>query len=195
MDRLASRLLFASLLLGACSSASGPIEGTDGELAMEERLVGGWDGASTSGTSVLLIREGLSGTLSTTHLTSDDEAYELSFSIAGEVDEEDPELVVLTLACAEARMRPLAVEAPIETPDPLPSSTDETTGGETELPEERWDALDCAGWELQLECGLAGECDAGCNLFCDVTYFGDAFATAAIELASVEDELDHWQRV
>ena len=193
MDRLASRLLIASLLLGACSSAGGPIEDVDGELAMEERLVGGWDGASTTGTSVLLIREGLSGTLSTTHLTSDDEEYELSFSIAGEVDEDDPELVVLSLSCAEARMRRLAVED--ETPDPLPSSTDDPTDGEMATEEDAWSALDCAGWGLQLECGLAGMCEADCNLFCDVTYFGDAFATAAIELASVEDELDHWQRV
>ena len=194
MDRLALPLLFASLLLGACSTASGPLEDMDGELAMEERLVGGWDGASTSGTSVLLIREGLSGTLSTTHLTSDDEAYELSFSIAGEIDEDDPELVVFSLSCAEARMRRLAAEDP-GTTEPLPSATDDPTGGEMASDDERWSALDCAGWGLQLECGLAGMCEADCNMFCDVTYFGDAFATAAIELASVEDELDHWQRV
>lgn len=195
MDRLASRLVFASLLLGACSSSSGPLEDGDTELAMEERLVGGWDGASTSGTSVLLLREGLAGTLSTTHLYGEESEYQLSFSISGDLDEDDAELVVLNLACDEARVRPLlAIEPENEEPDPSPSDA----SGDEELPVEpdAWDALDCAGWGLQLECSLAGECGrADCNLFCDVVYFGDAFATAAIELATVEDELDHWQRV
>ncbi|MCR9165775.1 MAG: hypothetical protein ACE37F_07835 [Nannocystaceae bacterium] len=195
MNRLASRLVFASLLLGACSSSGGgPVE--DAELVMEERLVGGWDGASTTKTSVLLIREGLTGTLSTTRLTSDEEEYELSFSVSGEVSEDDDEIVVFNLACDEARARPLAApDAPDE--DPMGSADTDDTAAEAPAVETRdWDGLDCAGWELQLECGVAGECgSADCNLFCDIVYFGDAFATASIELASIEDELDHWQRV
>ncbi len=195
MDRLASRLVFASLLLGACSSSGGgPVE--DAELVMEERLVGGWDGASTTGTSVLLIREGLTGTLSATHLTSDEEEYELSFSVNGEVSEDDDEIVVFNLSCDEARARPIAAA------DALDENPDDSSGagdGTAEAPAvetREWDGLDCAGWGLQLECGVAGECGSGdCNLFCDIVYFGDAFATASIELASIEDELDHWQRV
>jgi hypothetical protein len=194
MDRLASRLVFASLLLGACSSSGGG-PGEDPELVMEERLVGGWDGASTTGTSVLLIREGLTGTLSTTHLTSDEEEYELSFSVNGEVSEEDEEIVVFNLSCDEARARPIAApDAPGD--DSTAPTGDDATASDARAEPQDWDGLDCAGWGLQLECGVAGECgSADCNLFCDIVYFGDAFATASIELESIEDELDHWQRV
>lgn len=196
MNRLlASRLVIASLLLGACSSSGGgSVE--DAELVMEERLVGGWDGASTTGTSVLLIREGLTGTLSTTHLTSDEEEYELSFSVSGEVSEDDEELVVFNLSCDEARARPLAALDAVDEDPSAPAHTDDGTAAAPAIEEPEWDGLDCAGWGLQLECSVAGECgSAGCNLFCDIVYFGDAFATASIELASIEDELDHWQRV
>ena len=171
MNRLASRLVFASLLLGACSSSGGgPVE--DAELVMEERLVGGWDGASTTGTSVLLIREGLTGTLSTTHLTSDEEEFELSFSINGEVSEDDDEIVVFNLSCDEARARPIAApDAGDENPDS--SDADDGTAEAPAIEPREWDGLDCAGWGLQLECGVAGECgSADCNLFCDIFIFG-----------------------
>ncbi len=193
MFRSAPLLALASLLLGACSSPNGPI---DSGIESEERLIGGWDGASTSGTSVLLLREGLAGTLSATHLHADDWEYQISFSVAGEMAE-DNESVLLALSCAEVRMRPVTAEgdAPAPLPDPIPSTTDEVPE-EPPSTEVVWDAQDCSGWGLELECGVAGECGRNdCNLFCDVTYFGDAFATAAIELASIEDELDHWQRV
>lgn len=195
MVRFATRLVCASLLLGACSSSGGP-SGLDEEEIIEERLVGGWDGASTTGTSVLLLREGLSGTLSATHLYATDHEYQLAFSVNGELAEDNDEMVVLNLSCAEARVRPLVAEDEGDDDTaPVPSSTDEEAVDESPEPD-AWDALDCAGWGLQLECGIAGECgSADCNLFCDIVYFGDAFATASIELASIEDELDHWQRV
>ena len=193
MFRSAPLLALASLLLGACSSSDAPL---DSGMESEEQLVGGWDGASTSGTSVLLLREGLAGTLSATHLVAADREYQISFSVSGEMAEDD-ESVLLALSCAEVRMRPLAAEVPSDEPeDSVPSSTDDETEEEPTVDEPVWDALDCSGWGLELECGTAGDCGGNdCNLFCDVTYFGDAFATAAIELASVEDELDHWQRV
>lgn len=192
MKRIAARIVCASLLLGACSSTGGTVG--DGEEQIEERLVGGWDGASTTGTSALLLREGLSGTLSAVHLFAADREYQVNFSVTGGMAEDD-ESVLLDLSCAEGRARSLTAETDEEDDDAIPSATDEDPSEESETDEDGWDSLDCAGWALQLECGIAGECDTDCNLFCDVSYFGDAFATAAIELSSVEDELDHWQRV
>lgn len=194
MKRIAARIVCASLLLGGCSSAGGLV--VDDEQ-IEERLIGGWDGASTTGTSVLLLREGLSGTLSAVHLVAEDREYQVNFSLAGAMAE-DSESVLLDLSCAEGRVRSLTLEADKEDEedeDAIPSTTDEEPEEEAEAETDGWDSLDCAGWALQLECGIAGECDTDCNLFCDVSYFGDAFATAAIELSSIEDELDHWQRV
>lgn len=193
MKRIAARIVCASLLLGGCSSSGGLVED---EEQIEERLVGGWDGASTTGTSVLLLREGLSGTLSAVHLIAEEREYQVNFSLAGSMAE-DAESVLLDLSCADGRVRSLTVEEDREDDeDTIPSATDEDPSQEAEGDPDGWDTLDCAGWALQLECGIAGECDtADCNLFCDVAYFGDAFATAAIELSSIEDELDHWQRV
>ncbi len=193
MKRIAARIVCASLLLGGCSSSGGLVVD---EEQIEERLVGGWDGASTTGTSVLLLREGLSGTLSAVHLLADDREYQVNFSLAGNMAE-DAESVLLDLSCTEGRVRSLtALEDREDEEDTIPSATDEEPTEEEGIDPDGWDTLDCAGWALQLECGIAGECDnADCNLFCDVAYFGDAFATAAIELSSIEDELDHWQRV
>lgn len=193
MKRIAARIVCASLLLGGCSSSGGLV--VDDEQ-IEERLVGGWDGASTTGTSVLLLREGLSGTLSAVHLVAEDREYQVNFSLAGAMAE-DSESVLLDLSCAEGRVRSLTLEEDDkeEDEDTVPSSTDQDAESEPEIETDGWDSLDCAGWALQLECGIAGECETDCNLFCDVAYFGDAFATAAIELSSIEDELDHWQRV
>ncbi len=194
MKRIAARIVCASLLLGGCSSSGGLVVD---EAQTEERLIGGWDGASTTGTSVLLLREGLSGTLSAAHLFATDHEYQITFSVTGEMAE-DNESVLLDLSCAEGRIRSLTAEPEQEEDgeDTIPSATDEAPAQEPETAGDGWDALDCAGWSLQLECGIAGECgSADCNLFCDISYFGDAFATASIELASIEDELDHWQRV
>lgn len=195
MKRIAARIVCVSLLLGGCSSAGGLVVD---EEQIEERLIGGWDGASTTGTSVLLLREGLSGTLSAVHLVAEDREYQVNFSLAGTIAE-DGESVLLDLSCAEGRIRSLPVETEKEDdaqgPGTVPSSTDEEPEEDSEVQADGWDSLDCAGWALQLECGTAGECETDCNLFCDVSYFGDAFATAAIELSSIEDELDHWKRV
>ncbi|MBV1857309.1 MAG: hypothetical protein KUG77_02780 [Nannocystaceae bacterium] len=192
MKRIAARIVCASLLLGGCSSSGGPI-GDEEQIA--ERLIGGWDGASTTGTSVLLLREGLSGTLSAAHLFGTDREFQVNFSVTGSMAEDDKS-VLLDLACAEGRVRSLTAEPDDEDDTTIPSATDEEPSEDSETDPDGWDSLDCAGWALQLECGIAGECDtADCNLFCDVSYFGDAFATATIELSSIEDELDHWQRV
>jgi len=196
MDHLVSRLAFASLLLGACSSSGAPLEQEMG-LDMEARLIGGWDGASTTGTSVLLLREGLIGSLSATQLRSTERDLRLDFAVSGSISELDEELVLLDLSCAEVRARPHddSVEGTQE-PAPIPSSTDDPTGGQMPPEPAAWEALDCAGWNLQLQCSTAGACGtADCDLFCDIVYFGDSFATASIELAAVEDELDHWERV
>lgn len=197
MKRIAARIVCASLLLGGCSSSGGLVAD---EEQIEERLIGGWDGASTTGVSVLLLREGLSGTLSAVHLLATDREYQVNFSLAGTMAE-DAQSVLLDLSCTEGRVRSLTADTgrtdeEEEEEDTIPSTTDEEPDEETEADTDGWDSLDCAGWALQLECGIAGECDtADCNLFCDVSYFGDAFATASIELSSIEDELDHWQRV
>ena len=163
-------------LLIAC--AGGVDEGTEDPEVVENRYVGGWDGSQTSGTTVLLLREGLSGTLSAASLGGQDEEYRVAFDIAGELDPETQD-VTLDLTCNEVSARPMM---------PAHDRTMEE--------EPMWGALDCAGWELALECGLAGDCDGGdCNMICDITHFGDAYATAQLNLTAVEDELDFWERV
>lgn len=164
--------------------------------------VGGWDGAATEGSSVLLIRDGLTGTLSAAHLMGEELEYQITYDVEGD-QAEDPDSILFALACAEVEMRNLTArpdptadptEDPAE-PDPTADANGEPADG-TEPPEASWAALDCAGWELELRCGLAGECGVGdCNMLCDVVYFGDAYASAQVPLVIVEDEFDHWQRV
>lgn len=185
-SRLA-RVALAPVLgaLFACApSGSAPEEAPE-----QDRMaayVGGWDGAATQGSSVLLLREGLTGTLSAARLVGAEFEYQVTYEVEGEPDETSSD-VMLGLGCAEIRMRPIAAETPDE-PDPDPSSEPAA--------EDTWASLDCAGWELDLQCGLAGECGVGdCNMLCDVVFFGDAYATATVTLSVVEDEFDHWQRV
>lgn len=151
-------------------------------------FVGGWDGAATQGSSVLLLREGLTGTLSAANLKGDEFEYHITYNVEGEADEVTDD-VVLGLGCAEIRVRP--VLAPADVPEDDSASDDSQVPGD-----DGWSSMDCAGWELDLQCGLAGECGVGdCNMLCDVVFFGDAYATAAVTLTVVEDEFDHWQRV
>ena len=163
-----------SLLFGC---AGGVDEGSEDPEVVENRYVGGWDGSQTSGATVLLLREGLSGTLSAASLGGHTDEYRVAYDIAGELDP-DSQDVTLTLTCSEVSSRPMMPEHDRVMTEPM------------------WGALDCAGWELGLECGLAGDCDGGdCNMICDVTHFGDAYATAQLNLTAVEDELDFWERV
>jgi len=170
--------------------------------------VGGWDGAATEGSSVLLIREGLTGTLSAAHLMGEELEYQITYDLEGDPTE-DPDSILFSLACAEVEMRSLTAQPdpnadpnadpndPTADPDPNDSTANGEPADATDpAAEASWAALDCAGWELELRCGLAGECGVGdCNMLCDVVYFGDAYASAKVPLTVVEDEFDHWQRV
>jgi hypothetical protein len=125
---------------------------------------------------VLLLREGLSGMLSAASLAGGTQEYRIAYEISGELDEETQDLT-LTLTCSEVGSRPMMDASDRVVEEPM------------------WGALDCAGWELGLECGLAGDCDGGdCNMICDIIHFGDAYATADLSLTEVEDELDFWKR-
>jgi hypothetical protein len=144
------------------------------------------------GAAVLLLREGLVGTLSGAAIESRDRVYQVVFEVGGEVDKD---MLVLALNCAEARQRWLD---PDQAPDAAPdaSETPIGAGSDESFEDSPWMSLDCAGWDLELTCGLAGDCATGdCNMVCDITYFGDAYAHSEIVLADVEDEFDYWQRV
>ena len=167
--------------------------------------VGGWDGAATEGSSVLLIRDGLTGTLSAAHLMGEELEYQITYDVEGD-PADDPDSILFSLACAEVEMRSLTAQPEPDPdadpttdptgPDPTADANGEPADGTGPAPEASWAALDCAGWELELRCGLAGECGVGdCNMLCDVVYFGDAYASAQVPLVVVEDEFDHWQRV
>lgn len=188
MKRTTILLICASLSLSACAADSGsPMEVMPLEAGAE--FVGGWDGAQTEGTSVLLLRDGLTGTLSAARLIGQEEEFEISYEVEGSMSDDEGSLV-LALSCAEARTRPLGAE--LEPTDPL----DPMASGDTDAAAPSWSSLDCAGWELDLECGLAGDCQVGdCNMVCDVVYFGDAYATASVPLSTIEDEFDYWRRV
>jgi hypothetical protein len=169
------RLFVASAFGMLLGCTSGIEEASDDPEMIENRFVGGWDGSQTRGPTVLLLREGLSGTLSAASLGGIDEEYRIAYDVSGMIDEQTQD-VTLELGCAEVSERPMPIDG--------------------EMPEETWGALDCAGWELSLACGLAGDCEGGdCNMICDVTHFGDAYATAEIPLTTIEDELDFWERV
>ncbi len=174
-------------LLACASNGSAPIEPESDRMGA---YVGGWDGAATQGSSVLLLREGLTGTLSAANLHGEEYEYQITYNVEGEADDGTDD-VVLGLGCAEIRVRPVLAPASDDTGEP-PEDEDEP---EPSL-DDGWSSLDCAGWELDLQCGLAGECGVGdCNMLCDVVFFGDAYATASVTLTVVEDEFDHWQRV
>jgi hypothetical protein len=171
------RIPVASALVLLLGCANGVEEGSSDPDAIENRFVGGWDGSQTSGTTVMLLREGLSGTLSAASLGGISDEYRIAYDVSGTLDEQTQD-VTLELGCSEVSSRPMP--------------TDEADM----MADESWGALDCAGWELALACGLAGDCEGGdCNMICDVIHFGDAYATAEIPLTSIEDELDFWERV
>ena len=168
-----------------------------GQADAARAFVGGWDGAATEGSSVLLLREGLTGTLSAANLKGDEFEYHITYNVEGEADEMSDD-VVLGLGCAEIRVRPVLAPASAGgTGDGSDVPQDDTAENDSPgLGDDGWSSMDCAGWELDLRCGLAGECGVGdCNMLCDVVFFGDAYATAAVTLTAVEDEFDHWQRV
>lgn len=197
MIRTSTALVPAFALCGlfacAANSDSAPVPEDDRVGA----FVGGWDGEATEGQSVLLIRDGLTGTLSAAHLIGEALEYRVTYDIDGEADQITDD-IVLGLGCAEVTVRPRADLSSAE-----PSDDDNADGGSDGADadadadaEQAWSSLDCAGWELDLQCGLAGNCEVGdCNMLCDVVYFGDAYATASVALTVVEDEFDHWQRV
>lgn len=201
MMRTRSLLLALPALCGALACASADSDDSQPEPT-DDRMgafVGGWDGATTQGSSVLLIREGLTGTLSGATLIGPEFEYQITYGVEGEGAEDSDEEILLGLACAEIRTRPVVASndrADVDADPELPSHEDAGKDEDTDAPAPGWTSLDCAGWELELRCGLAGDCGVGdCNMLCDVAYFGDAYATAAVALMAVEDEFDHWQRV
>lgn len=172
--RLARCAIPAVLWFAACTS------GTSGDTDTSEAFfVGGWDGAQTRGTSVLLLREGLSGTLSGAVIGDDHEEIMLTYAAEGVVEYADVGMIlVLELGCEEAFTRSLVRD-----------------GNPDEDIADAWTPLDCGDWDLQLQCSLAGSCEGTrCNLVCDVSYFGDGYARAGIPLADIEDEFDYWRR-
>lgn len=172
-----NRIVVLSALASLIACAGNVGEGEGDPEAVENRFVGGWDGSQTDGNTVLLLREGLGGTLSAASLEGVRDEYRIAYEVSGMVDEQTED-VTLELGCSELSARPMPM--------------DEATAME----EDNWGALDCAGWELALECGLAGDCEGGdCNMICDVIHFGDAYATAEIPLTTIEDALDFWERV
>jgi len=183
-----ARIALAPALCGllACATNSGPSTDTADERM--SAYVGGWDGDATRGSSVLLLRDGLIGTLSAANLVGEDVEYQVSFDVNGDAVEDSVDDVLLSLSCSEVLTRPMLAAADTDAADDQEPA---------EAPEEpQWSSVDCAGWEIELQCGLAGECAGGdCNMVCDIVYFGDAFATATVTLSGVEDEFDHWQRV
>jgi hypothetical protein len=170
------RICIASILALPLGCGGDIEEGSPETDEIENRFVGGWDGSQTRGTTVLLLREGLSGTLSAASLAGVHDEYRIAYDVSGMLDDETQD-VTLELGCNEVSARPMATEGMV-------------------VDENAWGALDCAGWELALACGLAGDCEGGdCNMICDVTHFGDAYATSEIPLTMIEDELDFWERV
>lgn len=182
MKRIAT--VFGSCLL--MSLACGPgSEGAVDERSVDEEFIGGWDAEGSGGSAILLIREGLIGTLNVTSLSGRERQFHVVFDVQGQVEEES---LMLGLNCAEARERSMLVNDD--------DATDEPSTAADEDESDDWVALDCSGWDLELQCSIAGECNTGdCNMVCDVVYFGDAYAHSEIELGSVEDAFDYWQRV
>ncbi len=156
-----------TLACAACGSQGSP-PGNDAR-----RFSGGWDGPNDASTAVLLLRDDLEGTLHDLKLAGGRLAYSFAYDVEGVLGG-DGRSIDLSLVCAQA-----ATAEPAVRDDPS-----------------AWSAVDCAGWELELACELVGDCEAnGCNLICDVTYFGDGYATMAIPLSRVEDHFSTWQRV
>jgi hypothetical protein len=176
LQRIGRRTIALLFALTACGG--GPVTTVDRQAA-ETEYIGGWDASKTTGTSVLLLREGLTGRLSSASLQSDEAEYQLSFDVNGELME-DIDALNLELSCAEVRTRVTVRE----------------TEDDHVVEPPAWTGLDCAGWELALHCSLAGTCGSGgCNMICDIVHFGDAYAHAQVPLHEVEDQFDFWERV
>jgi hypothetical protein len=195
MKRIA--ILFGSCLLcvAACGPGTGP---APDERSVEDDYIGGWDAEGSDGAAILLLREGLIGTLNITSLQGREQRFRLIFDVQGETEDE---ALMISLNCSEARAQDLTADEPEDTE---PDAGSETTGegdpasrdGDADPADDGWAALDCSGWDLELSCSLAGECNSGdCNMVCDVVFFGDAYAVSEIELGRVEDAFDYWQRV
>jgi len=190
-------ILFGSCLLcvAACGPGTGP---APDDRSVEDDYIGGWDAEGSDGAAILLLREGLVGTLNITSLQGREQRFRLIFDVQGQTEDEG---LMLSLNCSEARAKELTSDEPDDT---APDAGSETTGegdpaardGEADPTDDEWTALDCSGWDLELSCGLAGECNSGdCNMVCDVVFFGDAYAVSEVELGRVEDAFDYWQRV
>lgn len=155
------------LVVTACGSQSA----SSGRAA--RRFIGGWDGPNDESTAVMLLRDDLEGTIHDMKLAGGPLAYAFTYDVEGVLGG-DGRSIDLALVCAQA-----ATAEPAERDDPS-----------------AWAAVDCAGWELELACELVGDCESnGCNLICDVSYFGDGYATMAMPLATIEDHFASWQRV
>jgi hypothetical protein len=159
------------------------------ERSLEGEFVGGWD-AGGGATGILLMRDGLVGTLSGASLIGRERQYQIVFDVAGTVDPDG--MLVLELGCAEGRERSLTYDPSSSTDDAdAPARADGDDTGE-----DGWAHMDCTGWDLVLECGLTQHCGRGdCSMVCDVMFFGDAYARGHLSLGDVEEELDYWQRV
>lgn len=177
MRTIQSVTVTASLL---CISACGPT--TNSNLGSEPvvNYVGGWDGADTRGSSVLVLRDDLRGTLTSSMFGDAVHDYRVSYEVMGEIDSAN--MLQMRLACVEAGRAEVI---------------DDPSAGDDLSPEQEWAGIDCSGWELGLACTLAGDCDSGggCNMICDIVDFGDAYALSGLTLESVEDQFDMWHRV
>jgi hypothetical protein len=193
MKRLAILLPFC-LSAFACGPSTS-VEPEDESLADE--FIGGWDAEGSGGAAILLLRDGLLGTLNVSSLEGREQQFHIVFDVAGDLEDDT---LTLNLNCSEARERSLGSS---DEPSPEPPDVPDTDGvdeGEGDRSDDddddEWSAVDCSGWDLALSCDLAGECGTSdCNMVCDVVYFGDAYAHSQIELGSVEDAFDYWQRV
>ncbi|TPV97314.1 MAG: hypothetical protein B7733_00255 [Myxococcales bacterium FL481] len=177
MRHLRPAMILCSLLGAvACGSASDSTQGSESELS----YAGGWDGADTRGSSVLLLRDDLRGTLTASIFGDAVYDYRMSYDVNGEIDEDN--MLVMKLACMDGAQAETVVDP---TPDDGIS------------PEQDWVGIDCSGWELELACSLAGDCESGggCNMICDIVGFGDAFAYGGLPLEEVENQFDMWKRV
>ncbi|MEE9386025.1 MAG: hypothetical protein V3V08_21655 [Nannocystaceae bacterium] len=175
-------------LLQACRPTTS-LQQSEGASTM--RFIGGWDGTQTRGNSVLLLREDYRGTVSSSIFGYAEKDYRLAYEVAGEVSE-DGEFLSLELLCTEANMVTLSSAEAAEADEGATGGVNEGAG-----PMSQWNPIDCTGWALSLLCTLAGDCESGggCNMVCDITQFGEAYALSGAQLKDVEAEFDFWERV
>lgn len=170
--RRATVILAIAAAMPSCQGSDSSDQGVTAS-----RFAGGWDSDAPQGAPVMLLRDDLEGTLGEVEFVGGVQTYGINYEVEGELHRGNGELS-LSLTCAEAR---------------LVSNTARAPAADGETP---WTPLDCAGWELELSCALAGDCESnGCNLVCDVIYFGDGYATMAMPLSDVEDQFAIWNRV